>query len=346
MLDAGSTFATATNVGALAGLVKQFESVGPFDTIDFFKLTMSAPGDLHVRLTSFPAKANLFVSHDTNNNGVLDAGELLATSTNGSVDLAGLAKGPYYVEVYAPFLVAQTSYTLNLTADYAGQTLGTARNIGTVNGLSPVYTDLAGPTDLKDYYKVTTAASGRLAVKLSGLGIDLDLTVFDSQGNSIATSEFPGTSDENITLTVAKGTYYVEVRFFYIFLPGTPDTNYNLQLMTDYAGDSPNDLRNLGDVTGKSFTAVDYVGDFGIFSDWNDQYAFTVTSTRKVTIKMTGLTSAANLNLYNDSANQNYIGGTGYLAADQSFVITLSPGTYYLDVFSTAGTNYKLSLTA
>ena len=144
VLDAaGSTMGTSLNLGAINGQVTHHDSIGfpdssspgGIDTIDWYKFTLTAPcPSLNVRLAGLSANADLQVYRDTNNNHVVNSGELLGSSNNPGTahDVVNLSSQPadnnYYVRVNR--VSGETSYTLTLTADYAGNSRQEARDAG------------------------------------------------------------------------------------------------------------------------------------------------------------------------------------------------------------------------
>jgi uncharacterized protein YkwD len=100
---------------------------------DLFSFNLTNPGVLSIGLKSLGRSANLSLIQDRNQNGVVDAGEViqsLATSPrkNSRLDLADLATGTYYLQI-----TGKTSYRLKLAAD-AGSSTG---NLGANPGGNP-----------------------------------------------------------------------------------------------------------------------------------------------------------------------------------------------------------------
>src|SRR5262249_20891557 len=112
---------------------------------------------------------------DSNGNGVVDSGEVIAASNIDTQDkeltATVFAAGDYFVHVLG--FSGNTDYTLRLTPDYAGSTLGTARNIGTVPGPHSAR-DFVGtsPSDTDDFFRFSLPAAGRLGVTMYTPGID------------------------------------------------------------------------------------------------------------------------------------------------------------------------------
>lgn len=100
-------------------------------------------------------------------------------------------------------------------SDYAGNSLSTARNLGTLsNGLS--LTDFVGSTDTNDYYRFNWNTAGNISVFLNGLAAGTTLELLGSNGNVLQGSTNSGTTvgsitRGSITTNLSAGTYYVRV---------------------------------------------------------------------------------------------------------------------------------------
>src|SRR5205807_3267042 len=108
-------------------------------------------------LSGLSANANLELIRDANHNGKLDSGELLASSNSPGAASESIVKslsaGTYIAAVVAVGQ-ARTRYHLMLTADYAGNNIPGARDVGSL-ALNPRFGDFVGPADANDYYRVT-----------------------------------------------------------------------------------------------------------------------------------------------------------------------------------------------
>lgn len=120
----------------------------------------------------------------------------------------------------------------------AGNTLGTARNLGTWQGIRTV-SDFVGAGDPQDFYRIQLNTTSNLSLALSGLRADADLILIrDFNGNGtidrgdmLAVSEASDTTPEQINATgLAPGNYFVLVNQY------VGDTSYNLQLASAPVG--------------------------------------------------------------------------------------------------------------
>lgn len=225
------TMANPVSVGLLDGSRAFTDSVDSHtNPCDWRSVTLSASGILSASLTNLTANADLALVRDANHNGRVDSGELLAQSahpgTAGESIVKPLPAGTYLVGVFAA-AGAKTSYRLSLTADYAGNTLGTARNVGTLASSATVR-DFVGASDPADFYRVTLASQQVLTASLSGLHSTTALQLIrDADHDGVAQqsevlASAAGTSTASFNQTLAAGTYFVRV------FPHGADTNYQL----------------------------------------------------------------------------------------------------------------------
>jgi hypothetical protein len=115
--DPGNTPATAVNLDTLTGIRTVSDFVGSTDREDFYRFVLGANTNFSLNLSgaSEPVVANLFA--DRNNNGAIDAGELVnATSVipGSGVINQTLAAGVYYVDVVSANPLSNTNYTMSL----------------------------------------------------------------------------------------------------------------------------------------------------------------------------------------------------------------------------------------
>lgn len=127
--DSGNTLSTARNLdlSSLNGTVTLREFVGDrrffgwtlsSDEADVYRLNNLTSGNLNLTLTGMTADADIQVIRDVNGNGIVDDGEVIASSTLGgsedeAINLMGLEAGDYFVEVYR--YSGDTNYNLNIS---------------------------------------------------------------------------------------------------------------------------------------------------------------------------------------------------------------------------------------
>ncbi len=127
--EPNNTLGTAYDISTLNGTRIFNDAVSSSDTNDFYRFSLGTTSNFNLTLNGLSANADVQVIRDANFNGVVDADDVIRSSTAGgttaeSINLGGLAAGTYYVRVY-PFRSANTNYTLSLT--------GTPTNPGFTN---------------------------------------------------------------------------------------------------------------------------------------------------------------------------------------------------------------------
>jgi Bacterial pre-peptidase C-terminal domain len=216
----------ATNLGTLNGHSTASSALSSTKTSVVWQLAMATAGSLKITLGGLTANADLQLIHDANGNHIVDPGETLATSahtgTTSESITKTLAAGTYYVRAYESG-TASTKLSLTLESDYAGNTLGAARNVGALT-TSNTFKDFVGADDTNDFYKFTLASTKPFTATLNGLSADANMQLIQSSGSVLVTSAHTGTTAESISRALAAGTYYVRV------YPGSGGTNYSLNL--------------------------------------------------------------------------------------------------------------------
>ena len=112
--------------------------------------------------------------------------------------------------------------SLNTPVDNAGNTLATARAVGTLTATQS-FSDWVGSADIDDYYSFNVTTPSNVNLNLTGLSADVDLYLLNSSGTVISSSIY-GTTSESITSQLSAGTYYARVYRY------SGDTNYSLSL--------------------------------------------------------------------------------------------------------------------
>ena len=229
--------------------------------------------------------------------------------------------------------------SLNTPVDNAGNTLATARAVGTLTATQS-FSDWVGSVDTNDYYSFNVGTQSNFSLSLTGLSADADVQLLNSSGGVIAISQNGGTTSESITSLLSAGTYYARV------YPYSGDTTYGLSLNAtavapvDNAGNTLATARAVGTLTAtQSFS--DWVGS----ADIDDYYSFNVTTPSNVNLNLTGLSADVDLYLLNSSGT--VISSSIYGTTSESITSQLSAGTYYARVNRYSGdTTYGLSLNA
>lgn len=221
---AGNTLATAHNMGTLAGNQTFQDFVGTADSDDYYRFSLIQGSTLNLALTGLSADANVQL---LNSDGKIITGSYGAARSSEAITQA-LNAGDYYIRVYQ--FDGNTNYQLTVSTnatpsqDGAGNTLDTARNIGTLDN-SQSFTDFVGTGDTNDYYRFSLDQNSNFRLELTDLSADADVQLLNSSGQVIDRSFGSGTSSELINRVLAAGTYYARVYPF-----DTANTNYQLTL--------------------------------------------------------------------------------------------------------------------
>ena len=218
------------------------------------------------------------------------------------------------------------------TSDGAGNSLASARDLGTFTG-GQTFKDRITRSDRQDYYKFTLDTFGKVNFGLTGLKANANIMLLDSNGNSITGGFKGGRKNEFGSADLEAGDYYLRV------YRKNGNTNYKLNLSFDGAGNSLASARDLGTFTGGQTFQDRITG-----SDRQDYYKFTLDTFGKVNFGLTGLKANANIMLL-DSNGNSIIGGFKGGRKSEFGSADLEAGDYYLRVYRKNGnTNYKLNL--
>ncbi len=221
----GNTLQTAHNVGDMNGRYFAFsDSVNSTDTIDLYRFRMESLGTVDVSLKGLSADADLYILNSR--------GEVVSRSMNlGTRDeFLGngvLNAGTYYIRVQG-FLSATTNYDLRLTVGGVlsdpGSSLDRARDLGNISRVTSITTDSVGGVDSIDYHRFELSEATNFSLKMTGLSSDIDVVLYDRNGQSLAISNRYNNENETISLALTSGTYYVRV------YPWIGSSNYTLEL--------------------------------------------------------------------------------------------------------------------
>jgi hypothetical protein len=361
--DPGSTPATAYNVGDLYGAQTYGDNVGPGDNIDVYKFKMTQAGHFYGRLRAYNASAEIDLlrqTYDAQGNSIITLVDF-RTATPDSFESGDfdrvLQAGTYYINIQS--LGGQTEYLTRMTADYAGETLGTARDIGSV--VHETYADFVGDfpspslEDTADVYKLkidyyahiqfllehdndyatpgVNASHMELITDLNNNGqIDAQETWLHTQPNVAGIIDY----------TVPPGTYYLRV------LPDTNFANYHLSLNADYAGDSTQTARWVnGNGALNGYTKmVDWVSQN---ADFRDAYFFTLDSTRNFTMILGKDSVPIDAMLFQDKNKNGVLDDGEFVTSTVNegsgrITRTLGAGNYYIQVDAYNGGVGKYSL--
>lgn len=361
---AGTNPDTLRNLGSIDKLtsVNDFISAST-DVFDDYKFTVSAPRSFFVGKNEEGGDSDLELYKDNNHNGMVDVDELITSTLGNNFNVLekNLTPGTYFLRVRGASGSGVYGMSLETRPDGAGNTLATAKNLGTSKGLSHV-DDYVGSIDSGDFYKFTAAGSGLVGAALvSEFGGDADLALIRDANNNgkvdsneiLATGKLTSSGAKELTKSITPGNYFLRVT------PRGPAEvdKYIMSFQTDYAGSTPKSARNVGSLSGtKNFD--DWAsGPFGgAISDTSDVYKFSLSKTRNFSAKMIGTLDGEDLDLqlFRDKNNDGVLSSNELVASshnlnspNEQIKKSLSAATYFLRVVGVNGeTNYHLTLNA
>lgn len=248
-LEPNDTLNQAIEIGSLAGQRAFSNSVGTTDKNDYYRFNLSEMSTLDLSLSGLAANADVQIIRDVNHNGVVDSGEVVASSTlkgtaSELIQRQGLDVGAYFVRVNG--IEGNTNYTLTLTgspgagvAPEPNDTLAAAYNIGTLNTLRK-FDGSVGWSDANDYYRFTVGTTRQVDLILENLSALANIQLLDSNGaviatgnsNKIFTSYGSRIDPAQISRALNPGDYILQVQHYEDpdYYPINPDTTYTLRL--------------------------------------------------------------------------------------------------------------------
>ncbi len=195
-------------------------SLNNSDPVDYYRFSLDAISNLTLNLSGLTNPATGFLVRDNNNDGIWNEGDTIQQiiMANGTFNVSSLTSGNYFMAMFRA--MGDTSYSLTLTPDGAGNSLSTARNMGVLNSNRTVIDSINGQADALDYYRFTLNTTSIVDIYLGGLANDLDLMLIQDVNNNgildandgVVSSVNPGTQSDQITRVLGPGTYYVQVR--------------------------------------------------------------------------------------------------------------------------------------
>jgi hypothetical protein len=239
-----------------------------------------------------------------------------------------------------------------------GETLGTARNLGSLSSTFSL-NGAVGATDLSDVYRLSLT-SDHLNVALTGLSADADIRVIRDvnsngtidYGEILASSSRSSTRDETINLSgLSSGDYFVEV------LRYSGNTSYKLGLSNSFTNDLLGVETDLGGLTG---TRV-FSGQINN-TNTSDNYRFSVSNftlpifgtsiPTTVNVSLSGLSTDADVRLIRDGNGNGFVDSSDVVtgsyrggAVAELFTTVLQTGTYFVQVNQFNGsTDYHLGI--
>jgi len=233
-----------------------------------------------------------------------------------------------------------------------GNRMSTALDLGAFVGRVSLVDSVNGETDPEDFYRVTLERSSRLNLTLLGVSSRISVDVIrDFNNNDVVDSGETvfgrvTSSESSRDRDLPAGTYFIRVETGF-------SSNYTLNLTNTLVGTLTVDPGNvmsqaldIGFLNGNR-TFADYV-DLNDNLDSEDFYRFTLDRPTDVSLTLSGVTSTVGINLIQD-LNNNDVFEPNESIANRSTVgatsinETLQPGTYFVRLASSLGSNYILN---
>ncbi len=361
--QAGNTLSSARSLDFLSETRSFYDFLDSADPEDFYRFEVFSESNLSLLVEGFSELASIQLIRDSNGNGIVETGEILATSTN----LTGtriatlnssLAIGTYFVRVLPSTPAASpTNYRLDILvtgSDQAGNNLLNPRDIG-LSSIATSFTDWVGSTDPDDFYRFALTTTSTVRLTLDSLIADANLQLIQDLNEDgiidsneiLLTSANPGIAPETINPLLGAGTYFIRV-----YLTGGA-TNYRLTASTvsllDQAGNNLNDAR-LVNLNGVAATFADQIGN----SDLEDYYRFNIANDgSKLNLLLDRLSANANAQLIQDLNSDGLVDSNEILdvaigtGSTKILNRLLNAGNYFVRIVGATpdiSTDYTLSL--
>jgi hypothetical protein len=352
---------TEVNAGTLSGNPYQTGgSVSTNDAADTFRFTMGSTGNFNASLTGIQSgrDVDMRLIRDANNNGIVDSGEVMVSSTYGSnrdeaINVRNLGAGSYILQTYL-YSGSSSNYTLRMSNDFPSNLLPTEVNAGTLSG-NPYQTGGSVSTnDAADTFRFTMGSTGNFNASLTGIqsGRDVDMRLIrDANNNGIVdsgevmvSSTYGSNRDEAINVrNLGAGSYILQT-----YLYSGSSSNYTLRMSNDFPSDLLPTEVNAGTIgsTPSSFTNSVSTNDAA------DVFQFTLGGTSNINLVLSDMSADADLRLVRDSNNNGMVDAGEVIAsstrggsASEWISRTLGAGNYFAQVYQYSGnTSYDLDL--
>ena len=351
--NAGNSIVSARNIGELGGNTQGFaDYLASNDTTDIYKFTTPAGqgGPFTFTASMFGVDSDsdfdLDFIRDINNNGAVDAGEILFSAAHRglageSILAAYPAPGTYFVRVSR--ISGEGPYSINFqntNTDRGGNDLAHALNISRLFGRK-FLSDSISSTDTVDFIKfnLPTVGTFRASFPATAAGTDADLALLDQNGAVLRNSDVRGIDGESLSRICTPGDYYVRISR----IAGTPI--YNATISIDTAGSTPGTALTLP-TSGINAGTTEFVGA----EDTTDFYRFDLTSPVQFNAFVQGTHDSVGLQIaFDANANNSIDTGEEFLKKTVGTALDRTsfngvPGRYFLSVLraGAAETDYLI----
>jgi hypothetical protein len=349
-----NTIPTAFDIGVLTTTYVRQEFVGPEDPIDFHKFTLTDIANLEVRVDEFTGGGTFELIRDDNNNGLVDSGEVYASSFS-SLSPIDMPPGTYFIRVSSN---VATQYQLTFVptlfggnvSPEPGNTLSLASNtLGVLSGTRSIK-EYVGRFDGNDIYRFTLNDPSNLQITATASSSPIrGQLIRDANNNGLVDNgevllnAFNSTSG-NANTNLSAGNYFLSVE------PSSSSgsTSYALTLVGTPLPPPPpvdgNDTLGTASDIGILTTTNIQQGTVGA-DDPIDFYRFTLNDIANLEVRVEEFTGGGRFELIRDNNNNGEVdSGDTLRSGSSSFSpITMPPGTYFIKVSSNVATQYQLT---
>ena len=304
------------------------------DEKDWIKFEVTKDSWVDINLDKLRQNADL-VLYDGDGKTILNHSQETGRTAETIQDV--LEPGTYYLKV-VPKVSGRTGYQLSVDISDVGINqfhkfkVGDLNTVGTYSKTGDIGLGAADRRNELDQYSFSLDEKTDVVINLDDLTADANIRLKTSQGFLLFDSTNSGDSSEEISENLNAGDYVLEVYPF-----GSAKAKYNLTMSTAGGGtddDSPASLAT--DMTkllnaDKLYKTKDDIGSsIGSTSrDQKDYYSFTLSGEEAVSIKLSGLSGNANVELL-DSDEGLIRASRNPSKTAESISETLEKGKYYV----------------
>lgn len=352
---AGNSREAARSIGTLGATNESFRDwVGSPDGDDYYRFSLSRPGNLRLTINGLSADADVEIL-DSQGRRVMGGISQNANNLPETLNLDSLGSGTYYARVYRHS--GDTYYNLNLRAEDAipqGRWIAEYYNNTSLSG-NPDLTRIEN--NINNNWEFNAPANGinsdDFAVRWTGrfnfAGGNYRFNVRADDGiriwinNSLILDQWilqPATNYQ-IFRDLSPGEYQIRVEYYDHDRHAVAQVGWDRIAPPDYAGNTLDNARDIG-VLGntQTYRYSDWVGS----ADTDDYYRFVIPNEARSNFRLA-------LNGLGSDADVDLLGSNGQVIAfsrapknDQEYISQiLESGTYYIRVDQYRGnTNYNL----
>jgi hypothetical protein len=304
--------------------------VGTLDGADYIKFTTQASGVTKIGLSALTGDANVkLLKPDGTTIALADNGG--TTSEQISVNLTA---GTYYAKVLPANSAVNASYLISITAPSPvdpGETHATAEDLGTLGSSTITRKGTVATTDPADFFKFKVTGDSVVSATLSNMSGDCDLSLWDANGNFLASSTRYGTGNDDVLNGLKAGTYFLRV------VPGdTSFASYTLTLsrtapsvFPDQAGNTMATAKTITINSGDKASVNDAI--INRF-DQDDYYKVTTTGPGNLIALVHFMSDDLDVDILNANGAVVASGNQVDKAGDSALVQVSGAGTYYIHV--------------